>query len=99
MKKIKISWVSLLCLLIAITINSCGKKTLPPTVDSDGLPFATQTGANTFGCLIDGMPCSVSGEYNWLNTYGVYYNLDKTAFIFKVITKEPRKDLFYNGKS
>jgi hypothetical protein len=79
-------------LLLSITINSCGKKTLPPTTDVDGLPFATQTGANTFGCLIDGAPCSVTGEYNWLSGFGIEYTLGGGQFRIKVITTEPRKD-------
>jgi hypothetical protein len=80
--------------LAITTLNSCNKKTPAPTTDANGLPFATQTGANTFGCLVDGVRCSVTGEYNWLYTYGMYYNLDNSGVIIKIITQNPRRDFY-----
>jgi hypothetical protein len=96
MKNLIIIITTIIC---SLTLNSCDKKTPAPTTDANGLPFATQTGANTFGCLIDGVPCSVSGEYNWLYTYGVDYSLAlDSTFNIKAITNEPsRKDFYFLG--
>jgi hypothetical protein len=81
--------------LLTIATNSCVKNTpSPPTVDANGLPFATQTGANTFGCLIDGVPCSATGAYNWLYVSGIKYNLDYSGITIKIITKNPRRDFY-----
>jgi hypothetical protein len=91
MKNLIIIITTIIC---SLTLNSCNKKTPAPTTDANGLPFATQTGANTFGCLIDGVKCSVSGEYNWLYTYGMYYNLDNSGVVIKIITQNPRRDFY-----
>jgi hypothetical protein len=98
MKKIKSLKQSTLLLLLIFTI-SCGKKPAP-TTDANGLPFATQTGANTFGCLIDGVPCSVTGAYNWLGVVGVEctFGLD-SILIVHAITSEPRKDFWLTCKA
>jgi hypothetical protein len=93
-KNLKIIPILFSITLLTITTISCSKKTPAPTTDANGLPFATQTGANTFGCLIVGVPCSVSGEYNWLYTYGVEYNLGGGELRIKVITQNPRKDFY-----
>ena len=47
-------------LLLAFTSCSSCKKNEPPKPE-DTLPPATQTGANTFGCLIDGVPYAPIG--------------------------------------
>jgi hypothetical protein len=91
MKNLIIIITTIIC---SLTLNSCDKKTPAPTTDANGLPFATQTGANTFGCLIDGVKCSVSGEYNWLYTYGVEYFLGVEILNIKVITQNPRRDFY-----
>ncbi len=46
----------LLFLLLILTqlISCCKKNNDEPTNPIDQLPAATQTGANTFGCLLDG---------------------------------------------
>jgi hypothetical protein len=80
-------------LLILLTF-ACTKKTPAPTTDSNGLPLATQTGKNTFGCLIDGVPVSVYGAYNWLYGNGVkyYFGLDST-FQITAISDQFRIDI------
>lgn len=46
----------LLLLILATAISCCNKDDdNPPTAPVDLLPPATQTGAGTFGCLLDGM--------------------------------------------
>jgi hypothetical protein len=72
MKTIK-SIAPILLLLLIIITGCCKKTSKPPTTDADGLPLATQTGANTFGCLIDGVPFTVSGQYSDWRYYGVEY--------------------------
>jgi hypothetical protein len=77
MNNLKITIVTLFT-FITIATAGCKKPIKIPTTDKNGLPLATQTGANTFGCLIDGVPCVVTGGYsNFWNT-GVRYtfNLD-----------------------
>ena len=39
----------------------------------DQLPPATQTGANTFGCLVNGQPWTPKG-YNGTSNYSIYYD-------------------------
>lgn len=51
-----------LLLLPALLIAGCKKSDTTPTNPIDQLPPATHTGANTFGCLINGEPFSVSGK-------------------------------------
>ena len=48
-------------LLLAFTSCSSCKKNEPPKPE-DTLPPATQTGAGTFGCLIDGIPYAPIGS-------------------------------------
>lgn len=54
--------VTMLCIAIINTATKC-KKPNPPATD-DGLPPATQTGANIFAC-------KVNGE-NWISGKGIY---------------------------
>jgi hypothetical protein len=90
MKTIKI--ITSIILLLFITISSCIKKQKPATTDVDGLPFATQTGANTFGCLIDGVPFSVSGAYSDWRYYGVQYTFSLDSILnIEAISFEPKK--------
>lgn len=44
----------LLLLLATFTLSCCNKDDDQPIAEIDKLPPATQTGAQTFGCLIDG---------------------------------------------
>ncbi|HRZ31584.1 MAG TPA: hypothetical protein P5188_04690 [Flavobacterium sp.] len=50
----------LLLLLITFTLSCCNNNDDNPQNPLDQLPPATQTGANTFGCLINGEPFVVS---------------------------------------
>jgi hypothetical protein len=45
---------NLLLLLLALTLSCCSKDDNKPVNPLDQLPPATQTGANTAGCLVDG---------------------------------------------
>lgn len=72
-------------LLITLTTllaccNKDDKSTPTPTPDSQ-LPPATQTGANTFGCLLDGVIFK-PGLTN--NSYQCYYQLVNGEYYFNV---------------
>jgi hypothetical protein len=98
MKTIK-SIAPILLLLLIIITGCCKKTSKPPTTDADGLPLATQTGANTFGCLIDGVPFTVSGQYSDWRYYGVEYifGLDSVLSI-NIVSSEPRKTIHLTSK-
>ena len=64
----------LLPLLALLALAQCKKKADPDPVDQ--LPSATQTGANTFGCLVNGQawtPKGSDGTSNYSIAYDVGY--------------------------
>ena len=58
---------NMLLILLLTLLNSCGNDDDQPTNPIDQLPAATQTGANTFGCLLDGEAFIPSGGTNPLD--------------------------------
>jgi hypothetical protein len=76
-------------LTITATLLSCCKKdvTLTPTPLSQ-LPPVTQTGANTFGCLLDGQ-VFVPGITN--NSYQCFYQLVNGEYYFWVGANNQKK--------
>lgn len=46
---------------LALLLTQCRKNDDAPAKPEDQLPAATQTGANTFGCLLNGKPWMPSG--------------------------------------
>ena len=54
------------CLLFVILNTQCEKDTPDPN-NIPGLPPATQIGANTFGCLVNGVPWVPSGSNGTAN--------------------------------
>ncbi|WP_151089369.1 DUF6252 family protein [Hymenobacter baengnokdamensis] len=60
--------LSLLAALLGL--SQCKKSSPDP---EDQLPPATQTGANTFGCLVNGQPWTPQG-YNGTSNYSVVYD-------------------------
>jgi hypothetical protein len=98
MKKLLVTKIAVLAIVIISIYTACGKKNPPPTLptkDKYGLPLLTQTGANTFGCLIDGVPFVVEGEYDWFtgNGINVGFNLADSIFLFNASINSPRKRL------
>ena len=59
----------LLLLLTTFTLSCCINDDDKPQNPIDQLPPATQTGANTFGCLINGEPFVVSNTSNQTAIY------------------------------
>ena len=87
-------------LIFAIALNSCNKDNDPkPTNPIDQLPPATQTGANTFGCLLDGevfKPSTIPGNrldcvYQYVD--GGYY------FSLQANRRDPNNNLIALGCS
>ncbi len=60
----------LLALATLLGLSQCKKHDPDPL---EQLPPATQTGANTFGCLVNGKPWTPQG-YNGSSNYSVYYD-------------------------
>ena len=56
--------------LACILLTQCRKHDPDPVSQ---LPPVTQTGANTFGCLVNGQPWTPKG-YNGSSNYSVYYD-------------------------
>ncbi len=87
--------------VIAISILSlsmqCEKQYPPGTPEIDKLPPATQTGANTFGCLIDGKAFTPKGTWG-SDGLQVYYQYVDNAYHFNIgVTRKelnaPLRDL------
>jgi len=77
---------ALLLLAALLGLSQCRKKDAPPAKPEDQLPPATQTGAGTFGCLLNGQPWTpkgFNGSPNILVTYDPTYkggNLDLRTY-------------------
>lgn len=55
-------------LAMTVISNKCEKIDSTPKLDGEGLPYATQTGANTFGCLINGESWFVYQKFPYQKT-------------------------------
>ncbi len=62
-----------LALLLLTQCSQCKHDDPAPADPANQLPPATQTGANTFGCLVNGQPYLPSG-YNGTTNYAVLYD-------------------------
>jgi hypothetical protein len=65
---------NMLLILLLTLLNSCGNDDDQPTNPIDQLPTATQTGANTFGCLLDGEAFIPRGGINPLDCVYQFVN-------------------------
>jgi Family of unknown function (DUF6252) len=78
-------------ILATTTLNSCNKKT-PHSPTLDELIAVTQTGANTFGCLMNGEIVTIKGKsviFTFGGTSAVAY---PDEFSFWIVTTKPRRD-------
>ena len=65
-----------LLLAALLGLSQCQKKDAGPAKPEDQLPPATQTGAGTFGCLLNGQPWTpqgYDGKPNFITTYDAGY--------------------------
>jgi hypothetical protein len=62
----------LLALPLVLLLIQCHKDSPNPAKPEDQLPAATQTGANTFGCLVNGQPYTPKGNVGVTN-FAVFY--------------------------
>ena len=77
--------------LFALLIISCNKDDdKPPLTELEKLPPATQIGANTFGCLLDGVAFK-PGVTN--NSYNCFYQLVNGEYFFLVTAKNTRNNI------
>ena len=86
-----------LLLAALLGLSQCKKKDDPDPVDQ--LPPATQTGANTFGCLVNGQVWIPKG-YNGSSNYTVYYDpsyrngtLNVSTYSYKAGDGSSRQDI------
>ena len=71
-----------LLLAALLGLSQCKKKDVAPV---DQLPPATQTGTNTFGCLVNGQVWTPKG-YNGTSNYSVSYDKGINGGIFSLQT-------------
>ena len=67
-----------LLLAALLSLSQCKKTDADP---ASQLPPATQTGANTFGCLVNGQPWTPKG-YNGTSNYSVSYDSGLNGGVF-----------------
>nr|WP_315258202.1 hypothetical protein [uncultured Flavobacterium sp.] len=79
----------LLLLTIALTLSCCDKDDDKPKNPIDQLPPATQIGANTFGCLLDGEVFK-PGLTN--NSYNCFYQLVDGEYYFLVTANNSKNN-------
>jgi hypothetical protein len=78
-----------LAFLFCVNLAACKKQNNnTPQTELEKLPPITQTGANTFGCLVNGMAWTPNGRRpdGWLGqpNLSVYYNKDSTYRMFGI---------------
>jgi hypothetical protein len=78
----------ILILLATFSLSSCDKDDDKPKTELEKLPPATQTGAKTFGCLLDGVAFVPGNQnlakdcvYQYVNGY--YFSLQGTTYVNK----------------
>lgn len=71
-----------LLLAALLGLSQCKKADLTP---EEQLPPTTQTGANTFGCLVNGQPWTPKG-YNGTSNYSVSYDAGLNGGVFDLQT-------------
>ena len=84
----KNSLIFIFCLLL---FNNCKKN------EQDALPPATQNGANTFGCLVNGKPWVSTGKPASLFNSGT--KAIEGGYILRSLLKDSaRNNVFINGR-
>jgi hypothetical protein len=98
-----------LLLTLTLTLSCCNKDDDPqPVSELDKLPPATQVGANTFGCLLDGKAFLPGNYHNSTNcfyqfTSGSHYfsvhanNINQDNYLISVGVGTNAKEIVQNG--
>jgi hypothetical protein len=76
----------LLILITALSLSCCDKDDDKPKTELEKLPPATQTGARTFGCLLDGVafvPTKSNGSSFYQYVNGFYFSLQGNKYVNK----------------
>jgi hypothetical protein len=73
-------------LTLLLLLTQCKKNGPEPAKPEDQLPPATQAGANTFGCLVNGQPWTPS-SFLLTNTFSVSYDPSYVGGALQVKTK------------
>jgi hypothetical protein len=63
-----------LCLATLTQCSKCKREDPAPADQASQLPPATQTGANTFGCLVNGKPYTPQGRVGLGSNFAVSYD-------------------------
>jgi len=66
--------IYILLLAIVAVFTRCSKEKTNNGIDIPGLPPATQIGANTFGCLVNGVPWVPQGYGGTTNNLSIDYD-------------------------
>jgi hypothetical protein len=82
MASLRLTHIGLICLLLSF--NGC-KEENEPIPEIEKLPAATHTGAQTFGCLVDGNAWVVQGDVGITAVY--------QEGILNIIAREENKDV------
>ena len=81
----------ILLLFATLLLSCCNKQDIPvPTNPVDQLPPATQTGANTFGCLLDGQIFKPGLTHN---SYQCFYQLVDGEYYFLVAASNMKNNI------
>jgi hypothetical protein len=75
----------LLALPLVLLLIQCHKDSPNPAKPEDQLPAATQTGANTFGCLVNGQPYTPKGNVGMTN-FAVLYEPSPNGAGLNILT-------------
>ncbi|PZE15684.1 hypothetical protein DNU06_16700 [Putridiphycobacter roseus] len=76
----------------------CTKTTIeptPPKTPLEQLPAATQTGANTFGCIVDGEVYIPKGNFSYKAIEGPSYYQNEGLFIINTLNIKDFDDWIY----
>jgi hypothetical protein len=86
-----------LLLLLVVTLSSGECKKLFTNLDADGLPPATQTGANTLGFLLNGQPWTPKGFAGLSGNLSLYYDVSFRGGVFNIAARRTLSDTDKQG--
>jgi hypothetical protein len=84
-------------LLLAVTLSAGKCKKIFNNVDTDGLPPATQTGANTLGFLLNGQPWTPKGYAGLSGNLSLYYDVSFRGGVFNIAARRTLSDTDKQG--